>query len=164
MVYSGVAEKGHYFVFSKISDCHRNPQHAGRTNTVLMGVYQNSIDAKNRVIVPSKFRDELGSKAVLSRGLDNCLVIYPMQTWEEQQKQLSGLPKSDPQARAYLRYIYSNAVECEIDKQGRTVIPINLRQAAGIEKELVTIGMMDRVEIWAKEVYESDGQGGMLDA
>lgn len=165
MVYSGVAEKGRYFVFPKFRQIRTFPDTKKKEAfPLLMGVYQNSIDAKNRVIVPSKFRDELGYKAVLSRGLDNCLIIYPMETWEEQQKQLASLPKSDPQARAFLRYIYSNAVECEIDKQGRTVIPLNLREAAGIEKELVTIGMMDRVEIWAKEVYESDDQGGKLDA
>ncbi len=127
-----------------------------------MGSYQNSIDAKNRVIIPSRFRDELGFQAVLSRGLDHCLVIYPLSTWEEQQKLLSSLPKSDPQARAFIRYIYANAVECEIDKQGRTVLPQNLRAAADIKKDLVTIGFGDRVEIWAREIYESDEQGGML--
>ncbi|MBQ1887746.1 MAG: division/cell wall cluster transcriptional repressor MraZ [Firmicutes bacterium] len=129
---------------------------------MLMGTYQNSIDAKNRVIIPSRFRDELGYRAVLSRGLDHCLVIYPLETWEEQQKLLSTLPKSDPQARAFIRYIYANAVECEIDKQGRTVIPQNLKSLAGIQKDLVTIGFGDRVEIWGREVYESDEQGGML--
>ena len=130
---------------------------------MLMGTYQNSIDAKNRVIIPSRFRDELGFKAVLSRGLDHCLVIYPMETWAEQQRLLSTLPKSDPQARAFIRYIYANAVECEIDKQGRTVLPQNLREIAGIKRELVTIGFGDRVEIWAREIFESDDQGGKLD-
>ena len=135
-----------------------------RRSALLMGVFQNQIDAKNRVVIPAKFRDDLSGRAVLSRGLDNCLVIYPMTTWEKQQELLATLPKSDPLARAYMRYIYANAVECEIDKQGRTVLPQNLRELAGIEKELVTIGMVDRVEIWSREVYDNDEQGGKIDA
>ena len=131
---------------------------------MLMGTYQNSIDAKSRLIIPAKFRDELGFKCVISRGLDNCLVIYPMQNWQEQQDRLAKLPRSDEKARAFLRYTYQNAEDCEIDKQGRTVIPKNLRDFAGIEKETVTIGMLDRIEIWAKSVYDSDPNGGQLSA
>lgn len=127
-----------------------------------MGTYENLIDAKNRYTVPAKFRDELGKKCVLTRGLDNCLILYPMDTWEEMQKKLQALPKSDKQARAFLRFVYANAMECEIDKQGRTVLSEQYRKAASIEKELVTIGMLDRVEIWAKEVYDADENGGKL--
>lgn len=137
-------------------------QQKGRSFIVLMGVYQNSIDAKNRLIVPAKFRDELGYKCVLTRGLDMCLVIYPMGTWEEQQKKLASLPRTDEQARAFLRYMYSNAVECEIDKQGRMTLPQYLRDIANIEKDLVTIGMLDRVELWSRDVYDSSETGGML--
>ena len=133
-----------------------------RVFTLLMGVFQNSIDAKNRVIIPAKFRDDRGPRCVLTRGLDNCLVIYPMHSWEEQQKKLAELPRSDEKARAFLRYIYMNAVDCDIDKQGRTVIPQFLREFAGVNKELVTIGMLDRIEIWAKEVYDNDANGGLL--
>lgn len=130
--------------------------------TLLMGVYQNSIDAKSRLIVPAKFREELGFKCVLTRGLDQCLVIYPMQTWAEQQEKLATLPRSDEMARAFLRYMYANAVECEIDKQGRITVPQYLRDIADIEKDLVTIGMLDRVELWAKEVYDDSEIGGRL--
>lgn len=129
---------------------------------MLMGVYQNSIDAKNRLIVPAKFRDELGFRCVLTRGLDQCLVIYPMPAWEEQQSKLATLPRTDEMARAFLRYIYANAVECEIDKQGRITLPQYLKDIAGVEKELVTIGLLDRVELWAKEVYDSSDLGGQL--
>lgn len=129
---------------------------------MLMGTYQNSIDAKNRLIIPAKFRDELGFKCVISRGLDSCLVIYPMQTWQEQQERLAKLPRSDEKARAFLRYTYQNAEDCEIDKQGRTVLPKSLRDFAKIEKETVTIGMLDRIEIWAKDVYDADPNGGQL--
>ena len=131
---------------------------------MLMGSYQNSIDAKNRFIVPAKFRDDLGYKCILAKSLDKCLVIYPMSTWEEQQKVLATLPRSDEKARAYLRYTYANATDCDFDKQGRVVIPEEWRSYARIEKELVTIGMLDRVEIWAKDVYDNDKNGGMLSA
>ncbi|MCQ2561673.1 MAG: division/cell wall cluster transcriptional repressor MraZ [Clostridia bacterium] len=129
---------------------------------MLMGTHQNQIDAKNRVIIPAKFRDELGGKCILTRGLDACLVVFPMQSWDEQQKKLAALPRSDERARAFLRYTYANAVDCDIDKQGRIVLPQFLRETAKIEKELVTIGMLDRIEIWAKEVYDSSENGGLL--
>ncbi len=131
---------------------------------MLLGEYQNSIDAKNRLIVPAKFRDELGYKCILTRGLDACLILYPLSTWQVQQEALAALPNSDVKARALRRYIYQNAVECEVDKQGRVLIPQYLKSAASIEKDLVTIGMLDRVEIWAKERYDSDENGGLLSA
>ncbi len=131
---------------------------------MLMGIYQNSIDAKNRLIIPSKFRDELGYKCVLGKGLDECLVIYTMDAWQELQAKLAQLPTSDPDARAFTRYILKNSTDCEIDKQGRTVIPQTWRDMVGIQKDLVTIGMLDRIEIWAREVYESDSSGGQLSA
>ena len=129
---------------------------------MLMGSYQNSIDAKNRLIIPAKFRDELGFRCVLTRGLDSCLVIYPEKTWEAQQSKLASLPMSDKKARAFKRFIYENATELEIDKQGRVLLPQQFKEVAHIEKELVTIGMLDRVEIWAKEIYENDELGGQL--
>jgi len=129
---------------------------------MFIGISNNLIDAKNRVIVPAKYRDELNSKCILTRGLDDCLVFYPMKTWEEQQAKYAQLPRSNANARAFLRYTYANAVECEIDKQGRTVIPANLRELAHIDKEIVIIGMLDRVELWSKEVYENDENGGKI--
>ena len=129
---------------------------------MLMGIYQNQIDAKNRVIVPAKFRDELGIQCVLTRGLDECLVLYPMSTWQKQQEQLTTLPRSDAKVRAFLRYTYANARDVEVDKQGRIVFPSDLREFAHIEKELVTIGMIDRIEVWAKDVYDSSEDGGMM--
>lgn len=130
---------------------------------MLMGEYQNSIDAKGRVIVPAKFRDELGYKCVLTKGLDNCLYIYPMSQWEKMQEKFAKLPLTDPKARSFVRYFYASAVECEVDKQGRLTIPPGLRTYAQIDKELVTIGVLERVEIWSKQVYESAENGGNLD-
>ena len=130
------------------------------TRLVLMGEFQNSIDAKGRMIIPAKFRDELGYKCVLTKGLDKCLYIYPMSEWEKLKEKLAKLPMSDPEARKFVRYMYGNAQECEIDKQGRISITSNLREYAEIEKELVTVGILDKVEIWSKKVYEG-GDSGM---
>ncbi len=117
---------------------------------MLMGKYQNSIDAKGRMIVPSKYRGELGYRCVLTRGIDKCLYIYPMSQWEKFMEKLSALPTSDPNARAFVRHFYANAVESDIDKQGRMGIPQELREYANIEKELVTVGLLDKIEIWSK--------------
>ena len=120
---------------------------------MLMGKYQNSIDAKCRMIVPSKYRDELACRCVLTRGIDTCLYIYPIQQWEKFMDKLSALPTTDPNARAFVRHFYANAIECDIDKQGRMVIPQELREYAHIEKELVTVGLLDKIEIWSKEEW-----------
>ncbi|MBR5756541.1 MAG: division/cell wall cluster transcriptional repressor MraZ [Firmicutes bacterium] len=129
---------------------------------MLIGEYQNQIDAKNRMIVPSKLRDDLGYKCIITKGLDDCLIIYPMQTWAKQEEALAELPNTDPVARAFRRYLYQNASECEVDKQGRVLLPAVLREKAKIEKDLITIGVVDRIEIWAKEVYETSENGAKL--
>ena len=129
---------------------------------MLMGIYENSIDAKNRISVPAKFREELGMKCVLTRALDDCLILYPMKTWKQQQEKLMTLPRSDKNARAFLRYMYANATEVDVDKQGRIVLSERYREIAHIEKSLVTIGMLDRIEIWSKETYDNDKTGGKL--
>lgn len=131
-------------VFLRMEDC-----------LMLMGKYNNSIDPKNRMIIPSKYRDELGFKCVLTKGNDKCLYIYPMCEWEKVKEKLSSLPTSDKNIRAYVRRFYANAVECEIDKQGRVTIPIELKEFAGIEKELVTVGMIDKIEVWSRSEWEA---------
>lgn len=122
---------------------------------MLMGKYQNSIDQKNRLNIPAKFRDELGLRCVLTKGIDRCLYIYPMSEWENFMKKLSALPSADANVRAFLRHFYANAVECEIDKQGRIVLPQELREYAGIEKDVLTMGIMDKIEIWSKAEWEN---------
>lgn len=129
---------------------------------MLMGEYNNSIDAKSRLIVPAKFRDELEYKCVLTKGLDNCLYIYPMDEWLRFQEKLATLPVSDAKARAFVRYFYASAVECEIDKQGRMTIPQSLKEYAKIEKELVTLGVLNKVEIWSKQEWENAENGEKL--
>jgi MraZ protein len=125
---------------------------------MFMGTYYNSIDAKNRVIVPSKHRDELGGRCVLTKGLDTCLYIYTMSDWEKQLTKIEQLPESDPEIRAFIRSFFGSATECEFDKQGRIVIPAPLISYARITKELVTVGAMKKIEIWSKELWEAPGE------
>ncbi len=130
---------------------------------MLVGKYQNSIDAKSRMIIPAKFRDEVGHTCIVSKAIDKCLEIHPMDEWERFMDKLSKLPTADPKARQLARHFYSSAVECEIDKQGRLTIPQELRQYANIEKELVTVGSYEKIEIWSKEEWESNESMTELD-
>lgn len=122
---------------------------------MFMGKYNNSIDAKNRMIVPSKHRDQLGGRCILTKGMDTCLYIYPVAEWEKQMEKISQLPETDENVRKYIREAFSNAEECEIDKQGRILIPAELKNKVFIDKELVTVGAMRRIEIWSKEVWDN---------
>lgn len=122
---------------------------------MFIGEYQHSIDDKGRVIIPSKFREELGFKFVVTKGLDNCLFVYPVDEWKLFQEKLKGLPLTSKEARAFSRHFFSGAVECEVDKQGRINIPQNLRDHAKIDKEVISIGVSTRVEIWDKDQWEN---------
>lgn len=130
---------------------------------MFMGTSYNSIDEKNRVIVPAKLRAGLGKSCVVTRGLDLCLYIYTLEDWEKQTEKISKLPESDPKVRAFIRHFCGNAQECEFDKQGRINIPQELKNYAGIEKELVTMGAMSKIEIWAKEVWEAPDNTSKMD-
>ena len=125
---------------------------------MFMGTSNNSIDEKNRMIVPSKLRAGLGSRCILTKGLDKCLYIYTTEDWDKQMEKIARLPESDPKVRAFIRHFCANACECEFDKQGRIIIPQELKAYAGIEKYLVTMGAMSRIEIWSKEVWENPEQ------
>lgn len=121
---------------------------------MFMGEYQHTIDSKGRVIIPAKFREGLGEKFVATKGLDNCLFLYPMNEWQALEKKLKALPFTRADARAFVRFFFSGATECELDKQGRILIPGNLREYARLEKDVVIIGVSNRVEIWSREVWE----------
>ena len=118
---------------------------------MLIGEIDHSVDAKGRYIVPAKFREELGEKFVLVKGLDSCIFVYPLAKWETVLESLSQLSATDPRARRFSRYFTSRAFDVEVDKQFRVVLPPVLREYAGIEKEIVTIGATNRLEIWDKE-------------
>jgi MraZ protein len=122
---------------------------------MFMGTVYNSIDEKNRMIVPAKLRANLGNRCILTKGLDRCLYIYAVQDWEEQMAKIAKLPESDPKVRAFIRHFCANATECEFDKQGRIIIPQELKGYADIEKELVTMGAMSKIEVWSKEVWDT---------
>ena len=130
---------------------------------MFIGTYNNSIDAKNRMIVPAKFREELGYKVVLTLGIDNCIYLYPMKDWEVFMEKLAKLPISDPKARNFARNFTGNAEECEVDRQGRITLPQNLREQTGMVKELTTIGCMNKIEIWSREEYEGAGDQVQMD-
>lgn len=118
------------------------------------GEYQHALDAKNRMIVPVKLREGLGNNFVLTKGLDGCLYAYPMEEWTLLEEKLKTLPITNKDARAFVRFFFSGASEIEMDKQCRGLIPQNLKEYASIEKEIVSIGVLNRVEIWSKERWE----------
>ncbi|MFW5976482.1 MAG: division/cell wall cluster transcriptional repressor MraZ [Bacillota bacterium] len=122
---------------------------------MLMGEYQHKMDNKGRVIIPAKFRDELGDKFVATRGLDNCLFVYPMKEWSILEEKLSSLPITSKDARTFVRFFFSGATECELDKQGRMSIPVNLRDYAKLEKKIVIIGLSNRIELWANSNWNN---------
>ena len=122
---------------------------------MFIGEYQHSLDSKNRIVVPSKLRDGLGERFVITKGLDGCLYAYPIDEWQKFEEKLKNLPLTNRDARAFVRFFVAGATEVETDKQGRGLIPANLREYAGIEKEIVTIGALNKVEIWSKEKWES---------
>lgn len=121
---------------------------------MFIGEYEHALDSKNRIIVPSKFRDELGSKFIVTKGLDGCLYVYPLSEWEILEQKLKNLPLTSKNARAFVRFFFSGANEIEMDKQGRSLIPQNLVEYAEVKKEIVSIGVSNRVEIWSKEKWE----------
>jgi MraZ protein len=120
---------------------------------MFIGEYQHALDPKNRIIVPAKLRDGLGAKFVITKGLDGCLYAYPLEEWEILENKLKTLPLTNKDARAFVRFFFSGACEIELDKQGRGLIPQNLKEYAGIEKDIVSIGVLSRVEIWSKEKW-----------
>lgn len=123
------------------------------------GEYQHTIDPKGRVIIPSKFRTSLGERFILTKGLDNCLFAYSSEEWANLEAKLKSLPFTNKDVRAFIRFFFSGATECEVDKQGRILIPSNLREYAGLAKDIVVIGVSTRVEIWDRDKwtgYNSD--------
>ncbi|WP_077614481.1 division/cell wall cluster transcriptional repressor MraZ [Caenibacillus caldisaponilyticus] len=122
---------------------------------MFMGEYQHTIDEKGRIIIPSKFREELGQTFVLTRGLDQCVFGYPMDEWKQLEQKLKALPFTKKDARAFTRFFFSGASESQLDKQGRVNISPPLREYAKLEKECVIIGVSNRIEIWNKSIWES---------
>ena len=126
---------------------------------MFIGEYKHTLDPKKRLAVPSKLRREIGEKAVLTRGLENCLFLFAMNVWEELAVKLSSLPMGQKDSRGFARLLLSGASEVELDQLGRVLIPDYLRDYAGLQKEVIVAGVGKRLEIWdsAKwHVYKSD--------
>lgn len=122
---------------------------------MFLGEYNHSIDAKGRLIVPAKFREELGNDFIVTKGLDGCLYIYPNKEWEEFESKLSSLPMGKSDIRKMVRFFLSSAAQAEVDKQGRILIPASHRTYAGIEKDVLFAGVGKKIEIWSKEKWEA---------
>lgn len=119
-----------------------------------MGTYPYSIDPKGRVGIPVKFREALGASFVVTKGFDQCLCVYPFEQWQALEQKLRKLSITKKDMRDFTRYLFAGATEVELDKQGRILLPSILRQFAGLEKDVMVIGVSSRVEIWDKEKWE----------
>lgn len=122
---------------------------------MFIGEYQHTLDNKGRIIIPSKFRDALGDSFVITKGLDTCLFVYSMEEWNIIQDKLKALPLTNKDARAFVRFFFSGANEVSLDKQGRVLLPSNLREHSKLDKDTVVIGVATRIEIWSKDEWEN---------
>ena len=122
---------------------------------MLIGEYEHSLDVKGRLILPAKLREDMGEKFIVTKGLDGCLFGFSQTEWANFEEKLKALPLTNKNARDFVRFFLSGAIECEIDKQGRFLIASNLRAYANLEKDAVIIGVGTRIEIWNKEKWKS---------
>ena len=122
---------------------------------MLTGEFNHSIDTKGRLIIPSKLRESLEEHFVITKGLDGCLFLYPDNEWEAFEDKLRTLPLTNKKARDFKRFFLGSATEGELDKQGRVLISSSLRSYANLEKEVVLVGLIDKVEIWSKDAWDA---------
>lgn len=122
------------------------------------GSFEHSVDAKGRVSVPSRFRDIIAEryegKLVLTLDYDNCVTVYPLEEWERFEEKVKALPQTQKEVKDFVRFLFSTATECELDKQGRILIPPALRDRAGISKTVTLVGIINKMEIWAKAAWD----------
>ena len=122
---------------------------------MFMGEFEHAIDVKGRVAVPVRFRQDLGTTAIVTRGLDTCLFVYPEAEWRTLAERLAALPLAQANTRAFSRLMLAGAMEVSVDKQGRLMIPDYLRRYAHLQKKVVLTGLLTRVEIWDSETWQS---------
>lgn len=122
---------------------------------MFIGEYTHNIDEKGRLAVPKKFREDLTHGAVVTRGLDNCLFLYTSKEWEKLAEKLAGLPLAQANTRAFARLMLAGAMDVQIDKQGRIMLPEYLRTFSGMEKEVVVAGLYNRLELWDKSAWQA---------
>lgn len=123
---------------------------------MFMGEYNHTIDAKGRLIVPSRFREILGDAFVVTKGLDGCLFVYDNEEWKLFEEKLRSLPITNKEARQFVRFFLAGATEAEVDKQGRILIPNVLREFAELTKDVVLVGVGSRIEIWGRERFDNE--------
>lgn len=121
---------------------------------MFMGEYNHTIDAKGRLIVPAKFREILGDNFIVTKGLDGCLFVYPNDEWIRFEEKLKSLPLTNKNARQFTRFFLAGVAACEVDKQGRILLPQVLREFASLEKDVVLVGVASRIEIWSRERWD----------
>ena len=124
---------------------------------MFMGEYSHNVDAKGRLIVPAKLREQLGNEFVVTKGLDPCLYVYPKEEWDKIEARFAEAPLTNRKARAFMRRFFAGAETMELDKQGRILLKSSFREYAGIKKEVVLLGVLTRVEIWGKETLDDSG-------
>lgn len=130
---------------------------------MLLGEFNHTIDEKGRLIIPARLREDLGENFVICNGLEGCLFVYSMDEWNKFVAELETLPRMNKDARIFKRYFFGSAAEESFDKQGRASVPSALRKAAGLEKDVVLVGVQDRVEIWDKTLWEEKSVVGEED-
>jgi MraZ protein len=121
---------------------------------MFLGSYLHNIDSKGRLTLPARFRADLAKGVVVTRGLDGCLWVFPIETWEAFARKMNELPLTDKGARDFGRFLYAHAIDCEPDKQGRILLPSDLRDDANLDGETVIVGGPGRLEIWSRESWE----------
>lgn len=121
---------------------------------MFIGEYQHTLDAKGRIFVPAKFRDDLGETCIATLGLENCLFIFPLDEFDRLKAKLDAISIANKDARQFARFFFSKAAECEMDKQGRIMLPQNLRDYAGLTKDVTVAGVSSRVEVWNREDWD----------
>lgn len=130
---------------------------------MFMSEYNHTVDAKGRLIIPSRFREILGEEFVISKGMDGCLFVYANDDWAAFEQKLTSLPMTNKEARKFARFFLAGAAQVELDKQGRILLPAALREFAELDKDVVLVGVGSRIEIWSKEKYEAESDDVDMD-
>lgn len=124
------------------------------SSKMFIGEYQHNVDPKKRVALPSRFRKDLGKSVVVTRGLDKCLFVYPMKVWQSIAEKLGTFPMGEAATRSFVRMMLAGAVDCDVDSQGRILLPEYLKEYAGLDKNVIVAGVFNRLEIWDDKKWE----------
>lgn len=135
-------------------ECGKPSEKIDFISNMLIGEYQHNLDKKKRLMIPAKVRKSLGNEMIVTKGLDNCLFVYPMSEWKKLTDKLSTLPLSQGNARGFARLLLAGASEAQLDSLGRILIPDYLKEYAHLNKDVVIVGVYSRMEIWDKSAWQ----------